>query len=156
MSDADRSPALTPAQERALAAGAVAARKAAHAPYSDYRVGAALLAADGAVDVGCNVENASYGLTICAERNAVFAAVAAGRRRFRAVAVATVDGGSPCGACRQVLREFAPPPADAEFLVLLVDARGRVRARTTLAALLPASFGPERLGKPRRPRRARR
>ena len=138
--------------ERALADAAVAARAAAHAPYSEYRVGAALLCADGTVVVGCNVENASYGLTICAERNAVFAAVASGERRFTAVAVATEDGGSPCGACRQVLREFCPPPKDRRFQVLLVDGEGRIKARRTLAELLPDSFGPEKLGKPRRRR----
>ena len=138
--------------ERALADAAIAARDAAHAPYSEYRVGAALLCADGTVVAGCNVENASYGLTVCAERNAVFAAVAAGERRFTAVAVATEDGGSPCGACRQVLREFCPPPQDRRFGILLVDGKGRIKRRRTLAELLPESFGPETLGRPRRPK----
>ena len=92
----------------ALIAKAVEVRRKAHAPYSKYLVGAALLAKDGRVFVGCNVENASYGLTCCAERNAVFAAVAAGAKKFVAVAVVTANGGSPCGACRQVLREFGP------------------------------------------------
>ena len=134
----------------ALALEAVAARKAAHAPYSRYAVGAALLCADGTVVRGCNVENASYGLTVCAERVAVFAAVAAGRRDFVAVAVATADGASPCGACRQVLREFAAPPADRTFRIVLCDARGKVVRRTTLATLLPDSFGPAHLGRARR------
>lgn len=90
-----------------LKAAAAAARKA-YAPYSNYHVGAALLCADGEMFTGCNVENASYGLTNCAERTAVFSAVAAGRKEFVAMAVVT-EGDSfpyPCGACRQVLNEF--------------------------------------------------
>jgi len=89
-----------------------AAMKHAYAPYSDFRVGAAILLGDGRVFTGCNVENASYGLTICAERNAVFAAVAASARKPEILAVAVVNHRgvpcSPCGACRQVLAEFGP------------------------------------------------
>ena len=89
-----------------------AAMKHAYAPYSDFRVGAAILLGDGRVFTGCNVENASYGLTICAERNAVFAAVAASARKPEILAVAVVNQRgvpcSPCGACRQVLAEFGP------------------------------------------------
>jgi cytidine deaminase len=89
-----------------------AAMKHAYAPYSDFRVGAAILLEDGRIFTGCNVENASYGLTICAERNAVFAAVAASARKPEILAVAVVNhrgvACSPCGACRQVLAEFGP------------------------------------------------
>lgn len=122
-----------------LVAAALSARDRAHAPYSNYRVGAALLTADGEVITGSNVENASYGLTVCAERVAVFSAVAAGVTSFRAIAVATQDGGSPCGACRQVLREFA-----TDLPIFVADANGATRS-TSLAELLPESFGPENL-----------
>lgn len=120
-----------------------AARQAlthAHAPYSGYRVGAALLCADGTVITGCNVENASYGLANCAERTAVFSAVAAGKRDFKAIAIAA--GGEPapfpCGACRQVLAEFCPP----EFPVHVAHADGY--ATMALGDLLPHTFGTSR------------
>lgn len=120
---------------------AVQALDRAYSPYSNVRVGAALLGADGRVHAGCNVENASYGLTICAERSAVFKAVSEGERAFRAIAIATslADPLPPCGACRQVLAEFAP-----KLPVVLVGAKGR-RTRTTLAKLLPHAFGPDDL-----------
>lgn len=123
-----------------LVAAARAAREQAYAPYSQFRVGAALLTAEGAVFTGCNVENASYGLTICAERAAACAAVAAGARRFRRIVVATDSDppAAPCGACRQVLSEFGP---DAE-VVAVGPAR---ELRWTLRELLPAAFGPEQL-----------
>jgi cytidine deaminase len=95
-----------------LAAAARAAAAASYSPYSRFRVGAALLCADGVIVTGANVENRSYGLTICAERAAVATAVSGGRRSFLAVAVCTPDSVqavAPCGACRQVLSEFAPP-----------------------------------------------
>jgi cytidine deaminase len=122
-----------------LMAVAEAARAAAHAPYSRFQVGAALLCEDGTVQRGCNVENASFGATICAERTAVAAAVAAGRRRFVAIAVAGPGGVAlgPCGICRQVLSEFSP---DGALRVVTRDAAGATRA-TTLGALLPAAFG---------------
>jgi cytidine deaminase len=108
----------------------------AHAPYSGFQVGAAVLTASGGIYVGCNVENASYGLTMCAERVAVGAAVAAGHKQIAAIAVATAGGHSPCGACRQVLSEFGPA-----MEVLLVDADDPAKVRTTsLDKLLPEQF----------------
>lgn len=113
----------------------------AYAPYSRFLVGAALRADDGTVYAGANVENASFGLTRCAEQSAVQAMVTAGRRRFTQVVVYTEadEPASPCGGCRQVLFEFAP---DAQ--VFLVNHRGAVVA-TTVAGLLPGAFGPEKL-----------
>jgi cytidine deaminase len=112
------------------------ARRMAYAPYSHFPVGAALLTAEGRVFHGCNVENASYGLTTCAERSAVFAAVAAGERRFTAIAITAREGrgAPPCGSCRQVLHEFAPG-----LRVYWRDARGRI-LKSTLKALLPRAF----------------
>jgi len=131
-------------QDEELIRLAAAAREHAYAPYSGFRVGAALLTASGQVFVGCNVENASYGLTICAERAAVFRAVCAGERAFAAIAVVTDGGVAPCGACRQVLREFS-----ADMRVLIADASasadGRQHRETTIARLLPDSFAPQDL-----------
>jgi cytidine deaminase len=124
----------------ALVARAREAQAHAHAPYSQFRVGAALEADDGRVFVGCNVESASYGLTICAERMALGAGVAAGARRFRRVVVVTdVDPpAAPCGACRQLLAEFG--------MDLEVIAAGRSQERRwTLGALLPDAFTREAL-----------
>jgi len=115
------------------------ARKKAYAPYSHYKVGAALLGKSGKVYTGCNVENASYGHTVCAERTAVLKAVSEGEREFEAVAVVTKNGGSPCGACRQVLSEFAPA-----LIVYIADKDGEFRT-TTLKKLLPDSFTPAHL-----------
>lgn len=130
---------ITSAQKEQLVKAAMHARKAAYAPYSHYQVGAALLTASGRVVTGCNVENASYGLSNCAERTAVFKMVSEGEQEITAVAIATDNGGSPCGACRQVLVEFA-----GDVPVLLVDSQGQVK-EYTLYGLLPAHFGPEHL-----------
>ena len=119
-----------------LLVAAIDARQQAYAPYSKFLVGAALLTEDGQIVSGCNVENASYGLTICAERNAVFAAVAQGHRRFQAIALATVGGATPCGACRQVLAEFCD---DLPILIVDVEQPDRV-TETSLAVLLPGRF----------------
>lgn len=116
------------------------ARQRAHAPYSGYRVGAAIRTARGKVSAGANVENASYGLTVCAERNAVFQAVLAGDRGFETLAVVTDDLPRPCGACLQVLAEFCKD----DLRVILASGDGR-REVTTLAGLLPKPF---RLEKP--------
>lgn len=107
----------------------------AYAPYSGYRVGAALVAVDGTVVTGCNVENASYGLTVCAERAAIARAVAEGKRDFRAIAIATDGSGAitPCGACRQVLAEFAPD-------LRVVSEGTRTRKEWSLRDLLPDPF----------------
>jgi cytidine deaminase len=119
---------------------AARAREAAYVPYSHFAVGAALRAEDGRIYTGCNVENASYGLTICAERNAVAHAVAEGARRFDAVAVVTENGVTPCGACRQVLAEFGP-----EMTVVVSDTAGN-RIVYSIGDLLPAAFTPAHLG----------
>jgi cytidine deaminase len=125
-----------------LIAAAAAARQKAFAPFSHFQVGAALEAEDGTIVTGCNVESASYGLTICAERVAVFKGVSEGLRRFRRVAVVTdtATPTPPCGACRQVLWEFAP---DAE--VILANLAGTVR-RFTMRELLPEAFDARQLG----------
>ena len=123
-----------------LVESARAVQQRAYAPYSRFRVGCALEADDGRVFVGCNVENASYGLTICAERAAVCAAVAAGARRLRRAVVVTDANppAAPCGACRQVLSEFG-----RDLLVEGIGPAGAVR--WTMAELLPSAFGPEQL-----------
>lgn len=131
-------PTIDPSPED-LVTRALDARRNAYAPYSRFAVGAALRLDDGTIVTGANVENASYGLTVCAERIAVFTAVASGRTKFNALAVATERGASMCGACRQVVREFAP-----DVTVYLADAAGNVTT-TSIAKLLPDSFGPEEL-----------
>jgi cytidine deaminase len=116
-----------------LAAAAVRVKDNAYAVYSNFRVGAALLTDNGTIFEGCNVENASYGLTICAERNAVFRAVAEGETHFRAIAISSDDAGfiTPCGACRQVLAEFAP-----RLEIILTNRAGKKKL-TTLDKLFP-------------------
>nr|WP_148271429.1 cytidine deaminase [Desulfosporosinus acidiphilus] len=121
---------------------AAAAYQQAYVPYSHYPVGAAALFSSGLIFSGCNVENASYGLTVCAERNAIFQAAAKGERKLEAIVIAvpTDEFPSPCGACRQVIREFAE-----DCIVILVNGRRETRW-TTLRKLLPESFGPDFLG----------
>jgi len=118
---------------------AVNALNRAYAPYSKYRVGAALLTSDGCIFHGCNIENASYGLTVCAERVAVYSAIAAGHKKFKALAI--VASGkktpSPCGACRQVLAEFCKP----DFPIYFASAKNlRAVKRLTISKLLPEMF----------------
>ena len=123
-----------------LIGAAMGAMKGAYAPYSGFFVGAALLCENGEVYTGCNVENASYGATCCAERTAVFKAVSEGKLKYKGIAVVGGKGGdirsfcTPCGVCRQVLAEFA----EEEFFTLLYD--GQKTQRLALAELLPHSF----------------
>ena len=133
-------PLPRPVCQRLEKAARQAARKA-YAPYSRFRVGAAVLAGSGKIYTGCNVENASYGLCNCAERTAIFAAVAAGERRVAAVAVytPTKEPTRPCGACRQVIHEFGPNA------VIISVGQGRAWIETTLDVLLPGAFGPANL-----------
>ena len=131
--------------DRELISLAIKARKNAYIPYSHYAVGAALVAGSGKVYTGCNIENAAYGPTNCAERTAFFKAVYDGHRDFTAIAICGGKGGQitgafpPCGVCRQVMREFC----DDDFLIYLVDDRGF--ETRTLAQILPDSFQPTNL-----------
>ncbi|MCD7874433.1 MAG: cytidine deaminase [Acidaminococcaceae bacterium] len=126
--------------DKKLLAAALAARENAYAPYSKFKVGAAVETADGHIFTGGNVENASYGLTCCAERNAVFAAIGSGARSFKALCVVadTEEPVAPCGACRQVLAEF---PFEK---IILANCKGLTKIMT-VAELLPYGFGPEAL-----------
>lgn len=131
---------LTHDEMEALVSAALSARDNAYAPYSKFRVGAALLCDDGSIVTGCNVENSSYSLTCCAERTAVFTAVAQGKRSFHAMAIATDKHAvAPCGACRQVLAEFDP----AMTLILCDENNGHQLRRLT--DLLPDPFTPDML-----------
>lgn len=115
----------------------------AYAPYSNYKVGAAVLWDTGNITSGTNVENASYGLTVCAERNAITTGIGMGERKITAIAIAvgTEDMPAPCGACRQVIREFA-----SDCVILLSNGSGKIN-QTSLKKLFPDSFGPEFLNK---------
>ncbi len=128
-----------------LVARALDARRRAYAPYSSFLVGAALRADDGSIIDGCNVENASYGLCICAERTAVASAVASGHRHFTAIAIATASSppAAPCGMCRQVLAEFLSGPSD-DLDIVLVNDRGQ-REVTTLRTIFPGIFDTSQL-----------
>lgn len=128
---------MTPPVE--LLKPAQAAMNNAHSPYSNFKVGAALRSTEGQIFTGCNVENASYGLTICAERNAIFAAIAAGIKDFTEILIVAASDTLPypCGACRQVLAEFCPP----EFRIYVVANSNQKTAETlSLGELLPKSF----------------
>ena len=133
-----------------LVRAALHARKSSYAPYSNYRVGAAILTEDGSIFEGCNIENATYGATNCAERTAAFKAVSEGHRNFKMIAIAGgpdqyetdfPDLAYPCGICRQVLREFSDP----KELIVIVVRSGTDVAVHTLEDLLPNSFGPDHL-----------
>lgn len=125
----------TPEIKQQLIAAALDARKHAYARYSNYLVGAALLSVDGTIFPGANVENAVYPLTICAERAAVAGAVSHGHQQFKAIAVVTKDGGTPCGSCRQVLAEF-----NQDMLVIIADHHGNIVDEHTVRELLPTAF----------------
>ena len=129
-------------QRKKLIELASQAREHAYAPYSKYKVGAALLTSSGKFFTGCNIENAAYPTSICAERVTVFKAVSEGEREFTAIAVVTSNGGSPCGSCRQVLAEFG-----LEIVVIIADTQGKIGKIATSAELLPGSFGPGDLEK---------
>lgn len=126
-----------------LIEAAIQATENAYIPYSQYPVGAALQTVDGRVFTGCNVENASYPATICAERTALVKAVSEGARQFKTLVVATRDGGSPCGICRQMVSEFG-----VDVRVVLITLEGKVTHDTTLAALLPLNFTHDSLDLP--------
>ncbi|NJD59056.1 MAG: cytidine deaminase [Anaerolineales bacterium] len=113
------------------------AREQAYTPYSNYKVGAALLTSSGRYYTGCNIENAAYPDSICAERVAVFKAVSDGQSELLAIAVVTSNGGTPCGSCRQVLAEFG-----LETMVIIADITGQVRQEAKLKDLLPGAFTP--------------
>lgn len=131
---------LNDEQRKKLIETALEVRNRAYAPYSKYNVGAALLSSTGKVYSGVNVENAAYPTSICAERVAVFNAVTHGERDFIAIAVATNNGGTPCGSCRQVLSEFG-----LDILVLVVDSTGTVKQEAPLEYFLPGAFTPSDL-----------
>jgi cytidine deaminase len=133
---------LTRQEKQSLIELANEARRRAYAPYSNYRVGAALRTRTGRVFTGVNVENAAYPTSICAERTAVFKAVSEGELDFEIIAVVTENGGSPCGSCRQVLAEFG-----LETLVVMADGSGKLIKEATVRELLPEAFQPRHLVK---------
>ena len=131
---------LTEGERRSLIDLANEARRRAYAPYSNHQVGAVLRARSGRIFTGCNIENAAYPTGTCAERVAIFKAVSEGEREFDVMAVVTPNGGSPCGACRQVLAEFG-----LDTVVLIANGRGELVQETTVGALLPGAFTSEDL-----------
>lgn len=131
---------LTELERQQLLNAAREAQQAAYVPYSQYRVGAAVLTQSGKLYQGANIENAAYPDSICAERVAIFKAVYDGEKDFKAIAVVTRDGGSPCGSCRQVMAEFGLEPT-----VLIANEDGEVVTETPVGDLLPGAFGPSNL-----------
>lgn len=134
---------LTKEEEKMLLDAAQTVREHSYSPYSKFKVGAAVLTRNGEIFTGTNIENASYGLTVCAERNAIFAAVSADKRRFRALALITqklpgLAFNSPCGACRQVMSEFMAP--DTPILVAVLDGTKRLVYRKKLRDFMPFPF----------------
>jgi cytidine deaminase len=129
---------LTDEERRALIDLAKEARRRAYTPYSNYPVGAALRTSSGRILTGCNIENAAYPTSMCAERVAIFKAVSEGEKEFDVIAVVTPNGGTPCGSCRQVMAEFG-----LDTLVLVTDGEGRLVLETTVAGLLPEAFTPK-------------
>lgn len=132
--------AITQPEKQTLIDLANTARQRAYAPYSKYHVGAALRTKTGKIYTGVNVENAAYPHTMCAERVAIFKAVSEGEKEFEVIAVATDNGGSPCGGCRQVLAEFG-----LDTLVLIANGAGELLKEMTVKELLPEAFTPEKL-----------
>ncbi|KAF8600529.1 cytidine deaminase [Ceratobasidium sp. AG-I] len=147
--------ALTPQEQEKLISAAIEAKSSAYCPYSKFRVGAALFSVDGQIIKGANIENASYGGTICAERTALVKAVSEGTKRFLAIAVTTDVSAtiSPCGICRQFIREFCPLSTP----ILMVSSNytpenaSETVKSVALEEILPYSFGPEDLERPRDP-----
>lgn len=131
---------LTQNEKQSLVDLANTARQRAYAPYSKYHVGAALRTKTGRIFTGVNIENAAYPHTMCAERVAIFKAVSEGEKEFEVIAVATDNGGSPCGGCRQVLAEFG-----LDTIVLIANGAGELMKEMTVKELLPEAFTPEKL-----------
>jgi cytidine deaminase len=131
---------ITDQERQALIDLANEARKRAYAPYSNYPVGAALRTKSGRIFTGVNIENAAYPHTMCAERVAIFKAVSEGETEFEMIAVATNNGGSPCGGCRQVMAEFG-----LDTVVLIADGNGHLQKEMTVSDLLPEAFTPKHL-----------
>jgi cytidine deaminase len=133
---------LSDDERRSLIGLAQEARRRAYAPYSNYPVGVALRARSGRIFTGCNIENAAYPASICAERTAIFKAISEGEKEFDVITVVSSGGGTPCGSCRQVMAEFG-----LDTIVLVADAEGRLVLETTVERLLPNAFNSEKLKK---------
>jgi cytidine deaminase len=131
---------LTDDERLVLVDRAREAQRKAYAPYSNYQVGAALRTRSGRILTGCNIENAAYPTSMCAERVAIFKAVSEGEKEFDVIAVVTPNGGTPCGGCRQVMAEFG-----LDMVVLIADGEGHLVQETTVSGLLPGAFTPKDL-----------